>query len=138
MAVRCWYFIRWEQTNVTLRILDHLREQVRTARPQPKAVAGIIDSQSVKAADTVGTHSRGYDVGNKSNGRNDSSSPTAPRPSEPTCAGAASGIPSPNASTSRPTAADEAAAAAGRQCLTGSSTNTATSWSAARGSLLRR
>lgn len=35
--------------------------------PQPSA--GIIDSQSVKGADTVGRDSRGYDAGRKINGR---------------------------------------------------------------------
>lgn len=35
--------------------------------PQPSA--GIIDSQSVKGADTVGRDSRGYDAGKKINGR---------------------------------------------------------------------
>jgi hypothetical protein len=35
--------------------------------PQPSA--GIIDSQSVKGADTVGCDSRGYDAGKKINGR---------------------------------------------------------------------
>ncbi|MEU9826331.1 transposase [Micromonospora chersina] len=42
---------------------------------------------------------------------------TAPRPSEPTCVDAAAGTPSPNAPTSRPTAAGEAAAAAGPPTL---------------------
>ena len=31
--------------------------------------AGIVDAQSVKGADTVGAHSRGYDAGKKVNGR---------------------------------------------------------------------
>ena len=33
------------------------------------ASAGIVDAQSVKGADTVGAHSRGYDAGKKVNGR---------------------------------------------------------------------
>jgi transposase len=52
------------------RILDRLREEVRVAEgrdPQPSA--GIIDSQSVKGADTVGVDSRGYDAGKRVNGR---------------------------------------------------------------------
>ncbi|MFD1322246.1 transposase [Micromonospora sonneratiae] len=51
-------------------MLDQLREQVRVSQgrnPQPSA--GIIDSQSVKAADTVARDSRGYDAGKKINGR---------------------------------------------------------------------
>jgi transposase len=55
-----WYFARWETQRVTLRMLDALRGQVRLddgrdAEPS----AGIIDSQSVKGADTVGRASRG-------------------------------------------------------------------------------
>jgi hypothetical protein len=33
------------------------------------ASAGIVDSQSVKGADTVGKPTRGYDAGKRSNGR---------------------------------------------------------------------
>ena len=65
-----WYFTRWEDDRVTERILDALREQLRVQHgrnPQPSA--GIIDSQSVKGADTVGKESRGYDAGKKINGR---------------------------------------------------------------------
>jgi transposase len=35
----------------------------------PEPSAGLIDSQSVKGADTVGRNSRGYDAGKKINGR---------------------------------------------------------------------
>ena len=65
-----WQFQQWEKRHVTERILEELREQVRMPEgrdPQPSA--GIIDSQSVKAADTVGRDSRGYDAGKKINGR---------------------------------------------------------------------
>jgi Transposase DDE domain len=34
----------------------------------PGAVATVIDSQSIKAAETVGKDSRGYDAGKKING----------------------------------------------------------------------
>ncbi len=47
-------------------MLAALREQARVQpgrNPQPSA--RIIDSQSVKGADTVGRDSRGYDAGKK-------------------------------------------------------------------------
>ncbi len=65
-----WYFLRWEKQRVTLRLLDTLRQQIRVADGRdPEPSAGIIDSQSVKGADTVGRESRGYDAGKKVNGR---------------------------------------------------------------------
>jgi transposase len=65
-----WQFQQWEQRQVTERILEELREQVRIAEGrEPEPSAGIIDSQSVKGADTVGRDSRGYDAGKKINGR---------------------------------------------------------------------
>jgi putative transposase len=39
------------------------------SRPQAGAVAAVIDSQSVKAAETVARDSRGFDAGKKVNGR---------------------------------------------------------------------
>jgi transposase len=64
-----WYFVRWEQQHVTEQILDQLRRRVRAVHgraEQPSA--GIIDSQSVKDADTVPKGTRGYDAGKKING----------------------------------------------------------------------
>ena len=64
------WFRQWKARGVTDRILEELREQIRTAEgrdPQPSA--GVIDSQSIKGADTVGAASRGYDAGKKVNGR---------------------------------------------------------------------
>ncbi|MFD1530451.1 transposase [Pseudonocardia aurantiaca] len=65
-----WYFIRWEQAKVTEKILPVVREQLRLQEGRnPGPSAGLIDSQSVKGADTVGRESRGYDAGEKVNGR---------------------------------------------------------------------
>jgi transposase len=65
-----WYFKRWNQDGTTDRIHDALRDATRDAAGRdPMASAGIVDAQSVKAADTVGTDSRGYDGGKKVNGR---------------------------------------------------------------------
>lgn len=45
---------------------DELRRQCRIAAGRsPEPTAAIIDSQSVKAAETVGKASRGYDAGKK-------------------------------------------------------------------------
>lgn len=41
----------------------------RRAGPRPDGQCGIVDAQSVKGADTVGTDTRGYDAGKKVNGR---------------------------------------------------------------------
>jgi transposase len=65
-----WYFNRWEQYKVTEQILPVVREQLRIAEGRnPQHSAGLIDSQTVKGADTVGRESRGYDAGKKINGR---------------------------------------------------------------------
>lgn len=65
-----WYFVRWEQQRVTLRMLDALRQQVRRGEGRDaEPSAGVIDSQSIKAADTVGRDTRGYDAGKKVPGR---------------------------------------------------------------------
>ncbi|STX03534.1 Transposase and inactivated derivatives [Kocuria rosea] len=64
------YFKRWNAEGTTDRIHDALRAAVRDgAGRDPLASAGIVDAQSVKGADTVGAHSRGYDAGKKINGR---------------------------------------------------------------------
>ncbi|PVC92822.1 hypothetical protein DBP21_35220 [Streptomyces sp. CS147] len=53
-----------------LFIRDQLRRAIRAAKGRcPFPVTVIIDSQSVKAASTVGQDSRGYDAGKKINGR---------------------------------------------------------------------
>ena len=65
-----WYFKSWNAEGITDRIHDALRAHARDAvNRDPMASAGIVDAQSVKAADTVGRDSRGYDAGKKVNGR---------------------------------------------------------------------
>jgi transposase len=65
-----WYFNRWEEAKVTEKILPVVRAQLRLQEGRnPEPTAGLIDSQSVQGADTVGRESRGYDAGKKVNGR---------------------------------------------------------------------
>lgn len=66
-----WYFTRWEDDDkLTERMLETLREQLRVQQGRnAQPTAGIIDSQSVKGADTVGRDSRGYDAAKRINGR---------------------------------------------------------------------
>ena len=64
------FFARWAADGTLDRVHDTLRDQVRVAagrKPQP--TAAIIDSQSVRAADPVSKHSRGFDARKKVNGR---------------------------------------------------------------------
>ncbi|WP_293780632.1 IS5 family transposase [uncultured Aeromicrobium sp.] len=64
------YFRQWAEDGTTDRIHDALRDAVRDADGRdPMASAGIVDSQSVKGADTVSKNTRGYDAGKKINGR---------------------------------------------------------------------
>ena len=65
-----WYFNQWEQARVTEKILPVVRAQLRVQEGRnPDPSAGLIDSQSVRGADTVGRDTRGYDAGKKINGR---------------------------------------------------------------------
>lgn len=64
------YFRAWTRDGTLTRMHDGLRMQVRQAlgrEADPTAAAA--DSQSVRAAETVGKTSRGYDAGKKINGR---------------------------------------------------------------------
>jgi transposase len=60
----------WEKSGATAALHDQLRGQCRVAAGRsPEPTAAVIDSQSVKAAETVAAASRGFDAGKKINGR---------------------------------------------------------------------
>jgi transposase len=64
------YFKTWAADGTLARLHNGLREQIRMAEgraAQPSA--GLVDSQSLRGAETVGRPSRGYDAGKKINGR---------------------------------------------------------------------
>jgi transposase len=64
------YARRWAAAGVVGVIRDQLRRQVRLAAGKtPRAASAIVDSQSVKASETVGKVSRGWDGGKKINVR---------------------------------------------------------------------
>jgi transposase len=64
------FFARWSARGLPVRLVDRLRGRLRVAAGRGELpTAGSIDSQSVKAADTVGAASRGFDGGKKINGR---------------------------------------------------------------------
>ena len=64
------HFTTWEAAGITQDVLDRLRERVRLREGRTAAPsAGVIDSQSLRAAETVPATSRGYDSGKKTNGR---------------------------------------------------------------------
>nr|WP_244231330.1 IS5 family transposase [Saccharomonospora piscinae] len=64
------HFAAWESAGVTQDMLDGPRDRVRLAEGRNAAPsAGSIDSASVKASETVGAASRGFDAGKKINGR---------------------------------------------------------------------
>lgn len=69
------YFASWRDDGTLDLIHDTLREELRTKakragkprKAQPSG--GIVDSQAIRGADTVGRDSRGYDAGKKVSGR---------------------------------------------------------------------
>ena len=64
------YHARWTADGTVNHLHNTLREQIRAAADrEPDPTAAIIDSQSVRAAETVARASRGYDAGKKVNGR---------------------------------------------------------------------
>lgn len=64
------FFRRWANSGVIGRIRDQLREQIRIRMGRcPNPVTAVIDSQSVKAAETAAKDTRGWDNAKKVNGR---------------------------------------------------------------------
>jgi transposase len=64
------YFAAWRADGTLDRVHDTLRGQARAAAGRRRAPsAAVIDSQSVRAADTVARSSRGWDNAKKVNGR---------------------------------------------------------------------
>ena len=63
-------FRRWARAGAWARIHDALRDRARVAAGRsPLPTAAVIDSASVRGADTVPARSRGYDAGKRVNGR---------------------------------------------------------------------
>jgi transposase len=64
------FFQRWSQRGLPQRLVERLRDRLRTGVGRDvQPTAAIVDSQSVKGADTVGAATRGFDSGKKINGR---------------------------------------------------------------------
>jgi transposase len=64
------YFARWRDDGTVQQVHDRLRALARKAAGrEPEPSAAVIDSQSVRAADTVPRASRGWDNAKKVNGR---------------------------------------------------------------------
>ena len=64
------YHARWSADGTVNHVHNTLREKARTVAGRDRdPTAAIIDSQSVRAAETVARASRGYDAGKKINGR---------------------------------------------------------------------
>lgn len=63
-------FCRWVKAGVFQRVHDALRDRLRVrAGRRPVPTAAIIDSQTVRGADTVSSGTCGYDAGKKTKGR---------------------------------------------------------------------
>ncbi len=66
----CKFFERWSQRGLPGELVHRLRGRPRVHQGRKtEPTASIVDSQIVKAADTVGRDSRGYHGGKKINGR---------------------------------------------------------------------
>ncbi|WP_335983892.1 IS5 family transposase [Streptomyces sp. CA2R106] len=65
-----WYFTWWHDDGTVEKVHDTLRVKVRQADGRdPEPSAGLVDSQSVRAADTVPKATSGFDAGKKTKGR---------------------------------------------------------------------
>nr|BFE54639.1 IS5 family transposase [Saccharothrix mutabilis subsp. capreolus] len=63
-------FAAWELVGASQRLLDAVRDRARLAAGRAAAPsAGVIDSQSLRAAPTVGRATRGFDAAKKVQGR---------------------------------------------------------------------
>ncbi|MFF4903194.1 transposase [Streptomyces sp. NPDC001068] len=64
-----WYFTWWHDDGTVERVHDALRARVRRADGRnTEPSAGLIDSQSIRTADTVPAATRGFDAGKKVKG----------------------------------------------------------------------
>jgi transposase len=64
------YFTVWTHDGTLTRLHNSLREQVRQVEGRNRdPSAALVDSQTLRGAETVGRSSRGYDGGKKANGR---------------------------------------------------------------------
>lgn len=64
------FYQRWNARGLPQHLVERLRHRLRVrARRDAQPSAAIVDSQSVKAAETVGAGTRGFDAGKKINGR---------------------------------------------------------------------
>ena len=64
------FYRRWAAAGVVTQVRDRLRQAVRERLGRcPNPVTIIVDSQSVKGAETVSRETRGFDAGKKINGR---------------------------------------------------------------------
>jgi transposase len=64
-----WHWKQWRDDGTVDRVHDRLRDRCRDAEDRdPMASGGVVDSQSLRGADTVAAAQRGYDAGKKVNG----------------------------------------------------------------------
>jgi transposase len=63
------FFRRWREQGMIRTLHDRLRREARQAQGrEPEPTAAVIDSQSLRGAETVGAAQRGYDAGKRVNG----------------------------------------------------------------------